>query len=448
MSKANDTAVRSKPSMGRAAGVGTAVGIAISAAIGLHWGSRDLHDRAARRLSTPVAAALRPAQTPGAPTTTIVRLHTADEHPLATGWVRAPMDTVENAGYLHLADVDVEDGRIVAHGEEAVGCCDDVRLSWQSSDAGTWTPLQPPPELGGPLFTGARAFASGHGIRVAVGNAAPEPLPEHFDGDPTFAAAWFSTDGEHWKRAAGDEDVFGHGDRIDEVWVTSDGFAGLGTHHEADPLRSMAAVWTSAEGRVWSRVRGLDAPSGPGVQLSTGIFVLTPTAAWRSADGVHWTIVARFPESGYPAHTSPTNWVVLPLGDVVAALRDTPGGEELWLSHDGASWERIGQPFGPTGGVRRIRQTPFGYLALGGGSGSGVLWVSRDARSWYGVPDVEGAFSTGTLDDAVVFRDRLVVVGDVPAPAGGKPRFRAMAWVHRLCADVSSEDPLFEWPIC
>ena len=441
-------AKKHEPRLRTAAAVGTAVGVAFAVIVAFAMDRSRTSPREARAVWQETT--LPPPRSADRPDYWMPR-----GYPLATDWRRIPMESVENA-YAGARRVEIDDGRLVAFGSGPVGCCDTDRVSWESSDAEAWKDRPYPSELDEDLYgAGALDFASARGLRVAVGFALVHPLPEHPDPDPSFAAAWFSTDGRRWERSAGDETVFGRGERIERVWATTDGFVALGWHGGLDSSRRSPAVWSSADGRTWVRLDGMEAPGVDGdnaVQLSSGEIVAVagdPTTVWRSSGGHNWSRVA-----GFPRNAPHPGSKLIVLGNRIAALGSVSGGQELWLSDDrGSTWERLGMPFGPTSEVFAMRATPVGYVAIGNVAIDPVnwrptLWVSQDGRSWKGVPDLEGIFSEADLGDLIVFQDRLIIVGDVEAPSGNKPRYRAMAWVHALCQEPWGDDPTDAWPLC
>lgn len=112
----------------------------------------------------------------------------------------------------------------------------------------TWTQV-PPNEsaFGGPADEGAVAIAAGPLGVVAVGATTSYP-----GGDEivVLPSAWFSVDGVTWERVPYDESVFGtNGTVIDDVVAGGPGFVAVGS--SGDPHR--AIVWTSSNGRDWTR---------------------------------------------------------------------------------------------------------------------------------------------------------------------------------------------------
>jgi hypothetical protein len=442
-------AKKREPRLRTAVVAGSAVGVALALIVGVVMDHSRTSPREARTVWRETTTSPS-ARYPDRPDDWMSR-----SYPLATDWRRVPMESVDNA-FAAARHVEIDDGRLVAFGSGPSSCCDFDRVSWESSDAETWKDRPYPSELDEGLFgAGALDFASAHGLRVAVGFALVQPIPEHLKPDPSFAAAWFSTDGKQWERAVGDERVFGRGERIERVWATKDGFVALGWHGGLDIGNRSPAAWSSEDGRTWVRLDGIDAPGvdgGNAVQLPSGEIVAVagdPATVWRSSDGRNWTRLAGFARNA--PHPGPK--LVL-LENRIAALGSVSGGQELWLSGDrGSTWERIGMPFGPKSEAYAIRATPVGYVAIGNVALDPVkwrptLWVSQDGRSWKGVPDLEGIFAEADLGDLIAFQDRLIIVGGVEAPSGNKPRYRAMTWVHALCQQPWGDDPTDAWPSC
>jgi hypothetical protein len=121
-----------------------------------------------------------------------------------------------------------------------------VPLLWASSDGRTWVSVVDP------LMDRVTAVASGPGGFIAAGEAGPDD------------AVWSSADGRVWERVAGDafssRSVNGDGEPVKlmlkSAAATSAGYVVVG----GDGLclfpcpDQEAAIWTSVDGRSWSRV--------------------------------------------------------------------------------------------------------------------------------------------------------------------------------------------------
>jgi hypothetical protein len=170
---------------------------------------------------------------------------------------------------------------------------------WEDQDAAVWTSIDglewsrvPHSEavFGGSPWQGMSSVVAGGPGLVAVG----------FDGvrDILFnAAVWTSADGLRWSRVPRDEAVFGGPGRQEMTSVVvagpgliAVGFSGLVGHLDA-------AVWTSVDGLVWSRVPD-DEPvfGGPDRQQmicvvvgGPGLVAVGTDGSWTEPDAAVWT---------------------------------------------------------------------------------------------------------------------------------------------------------------
>lgn len=264
---------------------------------------------------------------------------------------------------------------------------------WTSPDGLTWTQVDDPAEL---------LSAHGSGIRaVTVGGPGFE---EALGREPT---TWISGDGLTWMPIDATEDSVA----IDDVTMGGPGFVAVGLADLAGetwgsppqaadiPGMHTAAVWTSVDGRTWSRV-----PHDPGV-------------------------------------FSPEPWVEMNLvtagGAGLVAVGNASGGGNsrttVWTSDDGQTWVRVLDELDVLGGVDAeivaVIDTGRGYLAMGqrccevdeyGALGSfpwytnAELWTSVDGRAWERVED--DSFATPeehlkVINDVIATPLGLVAVG-------------------------------------
>ena len=116
-------------------------------------------------------------------------------------------------------------------------------LLWASHDGRTWS------SVAIPEMDSIKAVTGGPGGFVAVGQAGAE------------AAVWLSADGEVWKRVA--EDSFTSPVRLelDSAVATDAGYVVVGTAGQCAyypcPAQEIV-IWTSADGRSWSRTPSTD----------------------------------------------------------------------------------------------------------------------------------------------------------------------------------------------
>jgi hypothetical protein len=277
--------------------------------------------------------------------------------------------TTERAGFedttvTHIAQK--ADGTFLALG---LNCaleseCAGVR-TWTSPDGVRWTPVV----SNFPVAASVRVIPGGPGW-IAVGTEA-EP-----DG---IAAAWTSSNGWTWQRAAGIERVQVV---IRGLGAIRGGFVAYGTA-SAGPLRSEPAVWTSRDGARWTRVPRQSAPTGNGGE------------ALALKDGV------------------------------LIAFARTGSGLEIWTSQDGISWRHRAGASAPfvVSGSRQIRIGTVinggpGVIAIGSAESlSGAepigVWLSADGIRWQAAQDVSAFQNAEVLDAAAQFRSEVYVAGRV-----------------------------------
>ena len=306
---------------------------------------------------------------------------------------------------------------------------------------------------------------------------------------PPRAAAWFSTDGTAWHRAAGLEAP--DGSLMAAVAAGPRGVVAVGGVGPA------AAAWTSSDGRTW-RQGTVQAPaisgtvrmdavvSGPAGLVAAGGASVGSTQvralAWTSSDGTHWTTTADAPSfaGGTIAGLSASRSRIVAVGSAVASdgtlsgaawwsedgrtwspgsvepsfagaqlLAVTAGGPGFvavgtagggvraaaWWSADGIHWTPA--PGGPgfTNLGQRISMTAVtaggpGFVAAGSrdsaGNGSGAAWVSRDGMAWQRVPDPV-SFGGAELAGVASGTSGVVAVGAIGLP----DNWTAAAWLSR-----------------
>jgi hypothetical protein len=204
--------------------------------------------------------------------------------------------------------------------------------------------------------------AGGPGL-VAVGSAPSNSFLPGVDG---AAAVWTSTDGIIWSRVPHDEAVFGgEGDQwMASVIVGGPGLLAFGEDDLRPGRGSRDAVWTSVDGLSWSRVPLDDAlyRAAAAVAGGPGFVHVAETelgaAVWTSTDGIAWSMV-------------PHDEAVfgLRLGDGNAMTAVTAGGPGLVaVGSDGLNSDE------PTGRARA------------------VVWTSIDGLTWSRLPHDEAVF--------------------------------------------------------
>jgi len=333
-----------------------------------------------------------------APTTTLA--------PAVRAWSRATGPVFQGPGHQLISAVGFGGPGIIAVGVDSSGPDADAAV-WVSADGETWSRVESP-ALGGAHAQGLEDLAIGPVGIVAVGW-------DSSAGD-IDASAWFSTDGIVWEKVGGAAFIHEGHEEVHTVLATDTGFVAAGfavVGREAD-----AAVWTSPNGRTWTR---LDDPAlgGGGTQRISslmagpdgivaggtnflpdefGLYNLD-ARVWVSADGSSWEAIddATFGGPGWQYITSIVagpNGLVAAGGDILGA----PGVDNdaaVWTSTDGTTWARVEDP--AFGGERAQHISALGVgdgelVAVGYDTGPGgnripAVWRSADGSAWVRIAD-------------------------------------------------------------
>ena len=290
------------------------------------------------------------------------------------------------------------------------GSCE--AIVWTSTDGRTWkrAPASDATNIGfafplsGPRIGMFDVAAGAPGI-VAIGYAARPNLQ---------AAAWFSPDGASWERITlGDV----NSTRVNAVTWDGRSFVAVGEDRsqftdlkDLPTATARAAVWTSADGRTWTRVphttvldvggfidtmedpmtggmRGVI--TGPAGLIAVGSVcqnnpAACQSAAWTSTDGTSWERVVGMPTLPgvlKAVATSGSGYVAVGAQSCGSTpLSEVAGCPALILtSPDGQAWTR--QPFEQSGDLRTITWVGDRYFATAPG-GPGFLWTSTDGSTW------------------------------------------------------------------
>ncbi|MEA2673582.1 MAG: hypothetical protein QOI92_774 [Chloroflexota bacterium] len=234
----------------------------------------------------------------------------------------------------------------------AIGQVGDANASWFSTDGLTWTPSRDAfrvPSLGTDAVFVQDVVARGGGW-LAIGSR-DAGCAFDCESDPIRAYIWTSTDGRTWTREADQASLKGAG--MAAVAAVGDGFVAAGV------ASSHAAIWTSSDATTWSRVP--DAPvfhDGVLANAATGVATVGGTIAVVGS--------AYAQDSCAPG----------------AAAKLCPGARGWWSS-DGKNWTKAAIDLPIDGQVFGATATPVGLLAVGpSGACLGGMWSSTDGRSW------------------------------------------------------------------
>ena len=272
-------------------------------------------------------------------------------------------------------------GLVAVAGDESRGDFD--AAVWTSVDGVAWSRV-PHDEavFGGAGFQEILNVTVGGPGLVAVG------LDE--SGGDRDATVWTSTDGLIWSHVRHDEVIFGGAghQHMFSVAVGGPGLVAVGVDGSAGDRDG--AVWASPDGFSWTRIPDDNAAlSGPGDQEMMSVTVGGPglvavgsdgsdgdfnAAVWTSVDGIVWTRVPHdesiFGGAGIQAMVS----VTVRGSDLVAVGVDGSHNEDaaVWTSPDGVAWTRVPNDNAVFGGAGN--QMMLSVIV----DGSGLVGVGRD----------------------------------------------------------------------
>jgi|GEM_PF-1096643 len=242
-------------------------------------------------------------------------------------WSRVPHDesVFGGPGEQRMLSVTVGGPGLVAVGfETPVGLLGRDAAVWTSIDGLDWSRVPHDVDvLGGESAQMVSVTAGGPGL-VAVGSDGLSTFAnsaEPFDEPSVAAAVWTSVDGLEWSRVIHDEVIFGGPSEqsMASVTVGGPGLVAVGRTSDVDRVhppgsseRFDAAVWTSLDGFIWTRVphdEAVFARSGTANQNETMLSVVAggpglvavgfdsddqcgwDSAVWTSPDGFIWSRV-------------------------------------------------------------------------------------------------------------------------------------------------------------
>lgn len=252
----------------------------------------------------------------------------------------------------------------------------------------------------------------------SIGPPSKEVTAQPDDGPP----AWVAVDVADSSAADGEmRDVLAGGPGLVAV-------GGAGNETEG----GSAAIWTSADGREWDRVKlngsGATgrllsvAAGGPGFVAVGGECCPDRAAVWLSEDGLDWQRVEDQESFEGAVMTSTTSWAggLVAVGCVVDL---ECAGTAIWTSANGTDWERV--PLSAEIGAAYMGDiTASGAVLVAVGTSDGsqpgppAIFVSLDAKVWTraDVPSVPVSLSSVTAGP-----EGIVAVGSSLDEKSGQP---------------------------
>ena len=281
-----------------------------------------------------------------------------------------------------------------------------ANVVWSSTDGSNWTTT--------PLGTGRSrlAVASDGAVAVAVG----------------AGVAWRTTDGITWTAASAPPGV-----EVQSILPALTALPGGGFLAGVWPEAHTPGceLWSTTDGDRWVKVTSSDLPSASCISLEAGPSITIAAGqvwiAYSLDEGATWTTGLRVGAGAHIRGTSAT-------ADAFIAH-----GSATWSSPDGRTWRQTSTVPIRRGyeGISVTAVVPFGPGLVGvGGSHipadvvNAEVLVSGDGTAWRLSPLVRGWLGSH-LNDAVVWGDRLVVVGDENAFYWSEES-RAAVWIARL----------------
>ncbi len=257
--------------------------------------------------------------------------------------------------------------------------------------------------------------AGGLYFALGSGGSAPKPSPQ-----PTIATRLTAT-------LVQEGSFQGPGDqKIRRIVPFSGGMLAVGL----DGLDG--AVWRSADGLAWTQAdsTGLEAPATEEilgaaelgkrlVAVGTSSFSETQSdgIAWFSSEGLEWEQVAGAPFGGYGRQELIR---VTDGGPGVVAVGRDGAGAGVWVSEDGATWEKVQSEVIATPGLylRGVAKWREGIVAVGlirdaeGDRDAAAVFGPPDATTWERA-DEEGLAAPGkqSMISVTEFGNALVAVG-------------------------------------
>jgi hypothetical protein len=256
----------------------------------------------------------------------------------------------------------------------AVGSSSSSAAVWSSVDGAIWSRVLDVADASGTgddrwmsaVVVGGPGLVAVGGERLTVVDPSGVPIDDDRDDD---AAVWTSVDGSVWTRVPHDEEVFG----LARLWTVVAGGPGLvafgdDLQQEVVGEGNAVGVWVSRDGLNWSRV-----------PVDESVF----------AGATVGNVVTGGPGLVAVGHTG--------LDEYYYTEPDEESDAVVWVSLDGISWTRVPHDESVFGGDGRVAMHDVtvggpGLVAVGSGEQRAIMWTSRDGLVWTRVPHDESTF--------------------------------------------------------
>jgi hypothetical protein len=269
-----------------------------------------------------------------------------------------------------------------------------------SAPASTATPAAPAGPVTWKRGTKGEDFKSNAGVTGTIQHAGTTSILVGWygsgEGPLVTAAAWSSRDATVWDRVKWKAP---YGSVAYAVTTWSDELVAVGEDPDGN-----GRVWTSSDGGAWVASEVPGAQFRDGLASATGLIALgyardpqTRPIMWTSVDATTWL------PTPIAALGDPRSLAASPEGVIVAAgLVRGAGRDDLptvWRSVGGATWEAVALE-GLSAGrwfIRALEYTPVGFvLSVSQFADTGAVnsvWVSTDGATWQRTLEVTGGDS-------------------------------------------------------
>jgi hypothetical protein len=217
---------------------------------------------------------------------------------------------------------------------------------------------------------------------------------------------WYSSDGENWTEATVNGPVsFGW----DPAFTSFDGALWLASSSSSEGL------WTSTDGVNWSEITSV--PFGTIhflVELNNQLWALdlSSGSVWKSSDGTNWSEMSN--TGGFEGKDNPTQSAVTVHDGFIWVMAGEPEGIWRYDPAGNPGWTEVSERAEFEWRHWPCSVTFKGYMwSIAGWNEEGAcndVWYSSDGSTWTQA-FVTSTFPTRERFDAVVFKDRIYVLG-------------------------------------